>query len=167
KSAAEDLVSDRKKPNEGIIIEAKDLARKWRNPKNRRPLLGADPEFNTNVLLAALVVALRPYYERLEPILRLAPNEFEHVSSVARTCELREVAAYVAVHGIPGVPKPTAKQKYEVKRRFSFSNRFGSIEYKFGDPTEAEWRKQLAALPKLPPLDLATPAGYQAPRTLD
>src|SRR5262249_23033319 len=95
------------------------------------------------------------------------PNEFEHVSSVARTCELREVAAYVAVHGIPGVPKPTAKQKYEVRRRFSFSNRFGSIEYKFGDPTEAEWRKQLAALPKLPPLDLATPAGYQAPRTLD
>jgi hypothetical protein len=79
------------------------------------------------------------------------------------------VAAYVAVHGILGIPKPTAKEKYEVKRRFSFSNRFRSIEYEFGGPAEGERGKQLAALPKLPLLDLGIPAGYhaQAPRTLD
>ena len=169
KSAAEDLVSDPKKRNEleGIFIEAKILARKWRNPKNRRPLLGADPESNTNVLLAALVVALRPYYELLEPILRHAPNELDHASFVARMRLLDEVRPGLAAY-LAGLPRRTAKQKYEHKRRFSFSNRFRSIEYEFGRPPEAERWKQLAAnLPPLPPLDLGTSTRYQVPRTLD
>jgi hypothetical protein len=169
KSAVEDLVSRprRKKPEEleGIIAEAKTLAHDWKDPKDGRPFFG-DTALDTNVLLAALVVALRPYYERLEPILRLAPNEFEDATFVAGRRRLEEVAAYIAAHGIAGVPKPTAKQKHEVKRRFSFPNRFRSIEYEFGGAGEAERRKRLAALPPLPPLDLVTLAGHQEPRTL-
>jgi hypothetical protein len=164
KSAVEEVVSDPKKRNEleGIFIEAKTLARKWRNPKNRRPLLGADPEPNANVLLAALVVALRPYYESLEPILRLARNEFENASFVARRHLLSEVAAYLA-----SLPKPKAKQKSKDKRRWFRRNFHNSIEYQFGGAAEAERRKQLAWLSNLPPLDLGILAGHQAPRTLD
>jgi hypothetical protein len=167
KSAVEDLASGRKKSNEleGIIAEAKALAQGWKIKEpgaHRRPLLENFSNDKT-FLLAALVVALRPYYERLEPVLRLARNEFENASFVAGQRRLEEVAAYVAAHGIAGVPKPTAKQKHEVKRRFSFPSRLRSIEYEFGE-VEAERRKQGADLNNLPALDLGTPAGHQAPR---
>ena len=169
KSAVEDLASGRKKSNEleGIIAEARALAQGWKIKEpggHRRPLLENFSNDKT-FLLAALVVALRPYYERLEPILRLAPNEFEEASFVTRQLVLRQVAAAVATHSIAGLPKSTAKQKYELKRRLSFANRFRSIEYEFGSADEAGWRKQEAAFYTLPALDLGTPAGHQTLRT--
>jgi hypothetical protein len=147
--AIEELASRRKKPEdlEGIIAEAKTLAREWKdphsaqNPKDRRPLFDGSSN-STAYLLAGLVVALRPDHKLVEQIRRHFPNELEKLSDDSLMADAMAAASIWA----STQPQPTAKQKYERKRRRWRRNFFNSIEYQFGGAAEAEQRKPLSPL---------------------
>jgi hypothetical protein len=148
--AIEELVSRRKKPEEleGIIAEAKTLAREWKDPqsaekpKDRRRLFD-ETSNNTTFLLAALVAALRPDHELVKQIRRHFPNELQKLSDESLFADLMAAARIWA----STQPQPTAKKKSERKRRRWRRNHFGSIEYQFGGAAEAERRKfSLSAL---------------------
>src|SRR5215211_931844 len=101
KRAVEDLVSRCKKPEdlEGIIAEAKTLASEWKDPhsaqnlKYRRPLFDATAT-KTNILLAALVVALSRGHERAKRIRTYFHTKFEALSDASELAELRAIAAF-------------------------------------------------------------------------
>jgi hypothetical protein len=144
--AVEELVSRRKKPEEleGIIAEARALAREWKdphsaqNPKDRRPLFD-DTTHNTTSLLAALAVALRRDHQLVEAIRRHFPNELEGLW-------LRSFFAAAPIWASTQ-PQPKSWQKYERnKRRRWRRSYFNSIEYQFGGGLETDLRKRPSAL---------------------
>ena len=148
--AIEELVSRRKRPEEfeGLIDEAKTLANEWKDPrsakhpKDRRPLFDGTSTA-TNLLLAALVVALRRDHERVKNIRRYLPDRFEALCEESDLAWLRKIAA--------GWPESALrpKQKYERKRRRWRRSFYNSIEYQFGGAAKAE-RWKLLALSGLP-----------------
>jgi hypothetical protein len=151
--AIEELMSRRKRPKElaGLIDEAKTLVNEWKDPrsakhpKHRRPLFDGTST-DTNFLLAALVVVLRRDHEVLKRIRRHCPNDFKNLTYASEMAELREIASVL----LPPSAKPTAKQKYDRKRRRSYRSFYNSIEYQFGGEAEAERWKPLSAVYGLP-----------------
>ena len=117
--AIEELVSRRvkRKDLEGLIDEARTLANEWKDPRsakqNRRPLFDATST-DTNFLLAALVVSLRPSHQCLDKIRTYCPNELEKLISTSRVLEFR---AIISAFASGTFPEPPPKRKYERKRR--------------------------------------------------
>ena len=145
--AIEELVSRRVKREdlEGLIDEARTLANEWKDPRsakhwqNRRPLFDATST-DTNFLLAALVVSLRPSHQCLDTIRNYCPNELEKLISTSRVLETRAIiSAHSALSGT--FPEPPPKRKYERKRRRWRRSFYNSIEYQFGGAAEAKWRE--------------------------
>ena len=147
KRAIEGLESRRKRPEEleGIIAEAKALARWWKDPESakrvqdRRPLFGETASDKT-YLLAALVLKLLPDHEIVELIRRHFPNELE---------KLRDRSLWAGIFAATRAdagrrPKLSRRQRYErdkrAKRQRSF---FNSIEYQFGGELAANLLKDV------------------------
>jgi hypothetical protein len=149
-SAIEGLVSRRKRPEEleGIISEAKSLAREWKNPFSAKEVRDWQPLFgesynSTTYLLAALVVELKRDYEFVEPIRRCFPRELEELRDAAKHAELRELVEAFA----SSQPKRERKEEYEwTTRRLRRRNYCNSIEYQFGGEGEEVWRKSVNPL---------------------
>src|SRR5262249_1092149 len=128
--AVEELVSRRKRPEEfeGLIDEAKALASECKDPcsakhpKDRRPLFDGTST-PTNVLLAALVLALRRDYERVKTIRRYLPGRFEALCEESEWAWLRQIADSWPESALKGTGK------YELKRRASRRNFLNSVEY--------------------------------------
>jgi len=151
--AIEDLVSRRKRPEEleGIIDEAKTLARQWKDPysakrpKDRRPLFAVSN--STMVLLAGLVVALKRDHEFLERIRSRFPNELEELQSAVLYAQLREWGEAAAEWDYAlkrPKPKPTPRQVSEEKRSKWHRSFRNSIEYQYGCGLVADLRKSRA-----------------------
>jgi hypothetical protein len=125
--AIEELASDRKKSQEleGIITEAKVLARQWKIKESsgqKRPLFG-DIEKNITFLLAGLVIALRRDHDLLEHLRRYVPEDLE-------TLTFRSWYAWIMRSQASAQQKRLLTEKYEYKRRMSrFKN---LIEFEFG-----------------------------------
>jgi hypothetical protein len=137
KHAIEKLVSRQKKPEEleGIIAEAKTLARRWKNPhsahdyRNQRPLFDGTTWNDTTFLLVGLVVLLSPDHHRLELIRRHYPNELEKLTYESSFADIKELAWAWKRHQ----PELPTKQKYERdKRRSMYRGDVGLIEHEFG-----------------------------------
>ena len=140
KHAIKELVSGRKRPEEleGIIAEAKTLARDWtnphsaQNPKDRRPLFDGTCNDRT-LLLAGLVVALSRDHELVARIRRHFPGELEKLSRDSSYADAAAVAS-----ACPSTrPEPAPKRKYERKRRRWRRGDKGEIERQFGRYTSA------------------------------
>jgi len=130
---------------QGIIATAKDLAQHWESKK--RPLFeGYDNPLIQ--LLAALVVALRHYYDLLEPILRSSRDEFEKLRYANQETELSELANQLknaddakltpetrALRDVlwPQLTTKQRKQRSEWKRRKCHRGDKGEIEWQFGN----------------------------------
>lgn len=143
--AIEELVSRRVKREdlEGLIDEARTLANEWKDPRsakqNRRPLFDATST-DTNFLLAALVVSLRPSHQCLDTIRNYCPNELEKLISTSRVLETRAIIS--GISALSGTfPEPPPKRKYERKRRRWRRSFYNSIEYQFGGAAKAKWRE--------------------------
>jgi hypothetical protein len=147
--AIEELVSGRKKSEEleGIIAEAKTLARQWKDPhsakhpKDRLPLFdGTTP--NRTFLLVGLVVALREDHRLLARIRRYFPGELEKLKSAYADIEAQFLAWLESSR-----PERGRKRKYEWKRRRWRRGDKGEMEQQFGRYTSA-----LSTSPALSPL---------------
>lgn len=129
-NAIEALVSKRKNSEEleGLIIEAKQLAREWKLKEpggTSRPLFG-DIEKSITFLLAALVVALRRDHELIKQMRRHFPNELETLQFRSRCEDWAMMVETIARAKV----KRTPTGKYEHKRRIS--RRRNLIEFEFG-----------------------------------
>jgi hypothetical protein len=136
--ALEDLVLRRKQPGEGILIEARELAREWK--VNGRPLF--DETSRTTTLLAALVVALKREVELLERIRRHLPKELEELQSASLHAQMREIGE--AIESAKDKPEPKRWQPFEETRRKRYRSFHNSIEYQFGGGLVADLRKSPA-----------------------
>jgi hypothetical protein len=145
KRAVEALVSGSKKPQEleGIIADARVLAREWKIKEpggHWRPLFDSIAN-NTTLLLAALVVALRRDHELIEHIRRYFPGELDELYTRSWLAFLWKAAQNREV---------TARERSELKRSgYKLPGGVGLIEHEFGGGGEADWRK-LASLSGLP-----------------
>jgi len=128
--AVEDLVLRRQQPGEGIMTEARRLARQWKvrlfSEDWPRPLFDWPPG-NMTLLLAGLVVAFRRDHQLLEQIRRrLKKVKLSDKSLLADT-----LALY-----LPRIQaKLTPKQAYETKRRMQH---WRVIEWEYGGTADAE-----------------------------
>ena len=130
--AIEDLVSHRKKSQqlEGIIDEAKTLAREWtvkEHSGHRRPLFD-DTVGNTISLLAGLLIALTRDHQLVERIRRHFPNVLDKLNQESSY----EDSAKLALDWASAQPKHTPGQLYERKRSARVRHRPGLIEREFG-----------------------------------
>jgi hypothetical protein len=149
--AIEDLVLRRKQPGEGLMIEARQLAREWK-VKDRSLFDGT--EHNKILLLAAVVVglvdALKRKVQELAEQKRAAatPNELEKLNRESRDAD--DVAAllvWARAHPKPKRErKPTKDDKppKEDKRSKWDRSFYNSIEYQFGGGLVADLRKSPA-----------------------
>jgi hypothetical protein len=135
--AIEELIVEGKRPGEGILALARELARQWK-VKGRPMLEGI--EIERLVLLVALVVVLRrdqELHELTETFRRLFPEEHKKLSGDGSHAEAVRVAPSEASI------KLSRKRKYEEKRSRHNRNFFQSIEYQFGGEGEEKWRTSL------------------------
>jgi len=135
--AIEDLVLRHKQPGEGIMIEARQLAREWK--VKGCPLFDGSTT-KTALLLLALVAALKREHELLEQIRRHLPVELEELQGAVLYAQMREIGEALAGEQ----SKPTPRQVSEKKRgkwHRSFRN---SIEYQYGGALVADLRKYAA-----------------------
>jgi hypothetical protein len=132
--ALEDLVHRRKQPGEGILIEARELAREWK--VKGRPLFGE----GSTMLLAALVVALKREVELLERIRSRFPDKLEELQSAVLYAQIREFREALE----SAQDKPTPRQVSEKKRSKWHRHFHNSIEYQFGGGLVADLRKYTA-----------------------
>jgi hypothetical protein len=150
--AVEQWQLKKEKPGEGIMAAAKELARQW---KKKKQSLFAGYDSNLIQLLAALVVALRPYYEVLEPVRRRYPELFKQVRRASAGASVRDWALYLK--GAPPEklpqeakelrdilwpqPRPLTREQKR-KRKHEFGRHLpygaGAIERQFGSAEEAE-----------------------------
>jgi hypothetical protein len=126
---------------EGVIADAKALVQQWeiKNPSGLwRPLFDDTTQPKT-VLLAALVVALRPDHNLVERIHRHFPDQLEELRSKSSYATAVAIASAQMHAQLP----PKAWQKYERDHRRKWRrNFFKSIEYQFGGRFEADFRNQ-------------------------
>jgi hypothetical protein len=157
--AVEQLLTRDKKPQEleGIIAEARQLARQWKH--NKRALFEGYYDNSLIQLLAALVLALKQYYELLEPVLRRFPDEFkrlvyansdEFIKSLLGADysmlapKLQELVD--ALRPQPLSPKQKSKRKFDQKR---WRRGNVGIEWDFGGAKE-EWLRKSTLFPSDP-----------------
>jgi hypothetical protein len=145
------------KPGEGLLDEARALAREWVSGKGR--LFDGMSNAST-ILLGALVVVFRPYYELFEPVRRQYPELFKAVRRLSAGVSEREAAEYLkgadrlklseAAKELADIfwpcPRPLTREKerrrkYEGKRALLYG--VGLIESHFGSAEEAELRNPL------------------------
>lgn len=126
--AIEDLASRKKKPEdlEGIIAEAQELARHWKVEK--RPVLEGYSSQPLVVVLTALAVALRRDHGFLKKIRHRFPNELDNLDTAVQLGEIMELGSALP----QAKPVPSAKQRYEEKRRRHKWDNTGEIEREFG-----------------------------------
>ena len=137
RGAIEDLVLRGKQPGEGIMIEARQLAREWK--VKGRPLFDGSMT-NTVLLLVALVAALKREHELLEQIRRHLPVELEELQGAILHAQMREIGEALA----RTQAKPKRWQPFEEKRRRWHRNFYNSIEYQYGGGLVADLRKSAA-----------------------
>ena len=146
--AIEDLVLERKQPGEGIMIEARQLARDWK-VKDRSLFDGT--EHNKILLLAAVVVGLvvalkRKVQELAEQKRTRTPEELEELTKpfLHLHAQIRELgeARVKALESEQPTPKPW--QVSDKKRSKSYRRFYNSIEYQFGGGLVAFSRKSPA-----------------------
>jgi hypothetical protein len=126
--AIEDLASRKKKPEdlEGIIAEAQELARHWKVEK--RPVLEGYSSQPLVVLLTALAVALRRDHGFLKKIRHRFPTQLKNFDTAVQLGEIKELGSAL----LEAEPVPSAKQRYEEKRRRHKGDKTGEIEREFG-----------------------------------
>jgi hypothetical protein len=145
--AVEQWQLEEEKPGEGMLDEAKALAGEW--VKGKRRLFDDNTSNPSTILLAALVVVFREYYELLEPVRRHYPLLFKQARSASAKATVGEVASYLkgadrgklpqAARELAEIfwpsPRPLTreqkrKRKYEPKRYLRYG--VGLIELEFG-----------------------------------
>lgn len=123
--AIEQFVSHSRRPGEGTMAIADELARRWKIKKHS---WSGGYSNDLIKLLAALVVLLKPVYQLLERIRRRFPKDIENLNHATLEAELREFASVLS----QGRPKLSPKKEYEKKRRRYKWNDVGEIEAQFG-----------------------------------
>jgi hypothetical protein len=133
--AIEQWQLDKKKPGEGIMAVAKGLARQWK--KNKR-LLFDDTSPDSTILLGALVVALRSYYEvaSSEATLREVTTYLESKERAKLSDAERELLDALRPPRRLLTREQKRRQKYERRRHAWHRNLRNSIEYQFGGGKE-------------------------------
>jgi hypothetical protein len=138
--AVEQWQLKKEKPGEGIMAAAKELARQW---KKKKQSLFAGYDNNLIQLLAALVVALRPYYEvaSSEATLRDMTTYLESKERAKLSDAERELLDALRPPRRLLTREQKRRQKYERRRHLPYG--VGLIERQFGGAKEAELRNPL------------------------
>jgi hypothetical protein len=133
--AVEQWQLKKEKPGEGIMAAAKELARQW---KKKKQSLFAGYDNNLIQLLAALVVALRPYYEvaSSEATLRDMTTYLESKERAKLSDAERELLDALRPPRRLLTREQKRRQKYERRRHAWHRNARNSIEYQFGGGKE-------------------------------
>jgi hypothetical protein len=140
-SAIQNFVLHRTRPEEGIMVEARQFAGQWKLA-GRSLFDSSTPDLT--LLLAALVAELMRDHELVELIRQHRPDELAELISESRDAEVALMSS-----GWSSTQRTlTAKQRYErkrSKRNRSFSR---SIEFQFGGGLEdrVDWKLMLSPL---------------------
>jgi hypothetical protein len=143
-SAVQRFVLHRIRPEDGILIEARQLAGRWKLAG--QSVFGSSTQ-DLTLLLAGLIVAMRRDHEVFALIRQHRPEELDKLIRESSDAEIQTLTSE------PPSTQPTltAKQRYEIKRGKRNRAFTRSIEHQFGGGLEAQVDWQTRLLPLLGP----------------